>query len=512
MDSVQAGGSVEGTHLDYVHGSMRVVPSATKGRTVVATAAIEADTLIMVSKAFGMQGKAAGDPTVLSLDSYETRANLQFATALGTKLQSMLPKDRRLFFSLSAGDNAALSVDLLNAEMQRLSQTRPSPNTAHASDAAATAAGHGSAAGEGTGAAGDGSTEGDHTGDRADGGAGDGCRLAVEGMQERLLNVIRSNAFRTYSKADSCLSELSSKIRKSAWERTLTAPPTSADMRRLAAMLKKDEDEEQSSAIFILPSLFNHSCCANVVYSAIGDLLFLRTLRRVEPGAELTVPYLDMKMDFHQRRKELRNWIAKGDGFACDCARCVPIGAIGETPAQREARADTELFLRDAYLKICAKVTKGMSKEGAIDSLIPSRKFAEIKREMGALPVQNQDALAVLLEFEIGKYAEAGDGRRALESTKRLLSILHVIGSPFKILKHQLIALGLEFLVSYGGPTAAAACRQALRAARALSYPEIPLSSAGNEDFEAICGNYCHVLTNHPRARALDELIQSCRM
>lgn len=330
-------------------------------------------------------------------------------------------------------------------------------------------------------------------------------------MQGRLVRIINANAFRAFTEAGFYQSELSLKLRKCVWEQTLTCRPSPAEFKKFA------DSEEQfinqgGSAIFILPSLFNHSCCANVAYFAVGDVMFLCTTRRVEAGAELTVPYLDMKLDYHERKKQLGNWLGPGEGFVCDCERCVPIASIGETPAKRRARADTEAFLRKAYDEVSALVVTGeMSKCVAVERVIPRDRLAAIKRELTALPVPQQDALTVLLEFDIGTYGESGDGRRALQSARQLLAILRVIGSTFDVLKYTLVTLGLEFMES-DGPAADAACCQSLRAARALAYPEIPLDRAGNDDFNYICMNYCFMLRNHPRENRLREVISSCEL
>ena len=385
LDSVQPDGTVKVCHLDYAHPSIRVVPSATKGRMMVATTDIEAGTLIMFSKAFGVEAEVKQKPH-FNLGLYASDCDLRFATSLSTKLRGMLPRDRRLFFALSSGGgNAALSVDFLNAEMAKLNETFQ-PGAV---------------------------VEGDGVADEYR-----GEELALEGLQERLIKIIHSNAFKT-GNSEVTHSELSQKLQSIAWKRSFgqqNRQPTMADLKAFQKQMDERDKGNNFSAIFILPSLFNHSCCANVTWMTMGDMMVVRTTRRVEKDAELTVSYLDMKRPYYDRKKVLQNWVSQDDGFACDCERCVPIAAIGETPAQRRARADTELFLHDAYQKISSLTACGtLSKESAIKQVIPAAKLSAIKREMAALPVQNQDGMSILLDLEIGTYSQAGDAHRALQ-------------------------------------------------------------------------------------------------
>ena len=94
-----------------------------------------------------------------------------------------------------------------------------------------------------------------------------------------------------------------------------------------------------------------------------------------------------------------------------------------------------------------------------------------------------------------------------LQSARQLLAILDVTGSTFELLKYKLVTLGFVFFAGEGSAASAAECRVLLRAARSLAYPEVPSTSAGNEDFAHLCGNYCYLLRNHPREEQLRGLI-----
>ena len=54
--------------------------------------------------------------------------------------------------------------------------------------------------------------------------------------------------------------------------------------------------------LYPLGSLLNHSCEANAVQCFDGRHMQLRIIRPVQPGDELTVPYMDLAMTRMERR------------------------------------------------------------------------------------------------------------------------------------------------------------------------------------------------------------------
>ena len=57
----------------------------------------------------------------------------------------------------------------------------------------------------------------------------------------------------------------------------------------------------------------------------------MRTLRRIEPGEELTISYVDLATTREDRRRELR----EGYFFDCDCARCrAPLAPLVALPSE----------------------------------------------------------------------------------------------------------------------------------------------------------------------------------
>ncbi|XP_006897801.1 PREDICTED: histone-lysine N-methyltransferase SMYD3 [Elephantulus edwardii] len=78
------------------------------------------------------------------------------------------------------------------------------------------------------------------------------------------------------------------------------------------------EMQEVGVGLYPSMSLLNHSCDPNCSIVFSGPCLFLRAVRDIEVGEELTICYLDMLMTSEERRKQLRDQYC----FECDCIRC----------------------------------------------------------------------------------------------------------------------------------------------------------------------------------------------
>lgn len=75
------------------------------------------------------------------------------------------------------------------------------------------------------------------------------------------------------------------------------------------------------TAVYLEPSMFNHSCHPNLDARWVhGDAtLTLVAARDVEPGEELRIAYIDVEQPVRARREQL-HW---GYGFVCACELCV---------------------------------------------------------------------------------------------------------------------------------------------------------------------------------------------
>ncbi|KAK9840825.1 hypothetical protein WJX81_007492 [Elliptochloris bilobata] len=75
------------------------------------------------------------------------------------------------------------------------------------------------------------------------------------------------------------------------------------------------------SALYLLGSLFNHSCVPNldVLFPVGNGTLRLRAARAIPAGEQLCIAYLDVNLPMERRQDKLHF----GYGFYCTCPRCL---------------------------------------------------------------------------------------------------------------------------------------------------------------------------------------------
>ncbi|KAL3623634.1 hypothetical protein CASFOL_032450 [Castilleja foliolosa] len=74
------------------------------------------------------------------------------------------------------------------------------------------------------------------------------------------------------------------------------------------------------SAVYVLPSLYNHDCDPNVNILWMESVdAKMKALRDIEEGEEMRICYIDASMDYEARQTILY----EGFGFQCKCPRCV---------------------------------------------------------------------------------------------------------------------------------------------------------------------------------------------
>ena len=88
-----------------------------------------------------------------------------------------------------------------------------------------------------------------------------------------------------------------------------------------AALFASEAGVGTGSALYLMPSMLNHSCDPNVDAVWIdGDAtLTLRTRRDIQEGEQLTITYIDADSPASARRQRLEH----AYGFVCGCERCV---------------------------------------------------------------------------------------------------------------------------------------------------------------------------------------------
>ncbi|MEE6475481.1 hypothetical protein FKM82_010761 [Ascaphus truei] len=80
------------------------------------------------------------------------------------------------------------------------------------------------------------------------------------------------------------------------------------------------DGEMQDVGVGLYPSmsLLNHSCDPNCVIVFEGRHILLRTVKEIPKGEELTISYIDVKVNTHMRQNQLQRQYC----FICDCHRC----------------------------------------------------------------------------------------------------------------------------------------------------------------------------------------------
>ena len=93
------------------------------------------------------------------------------------------------------------------------------------------------------------------------------------------------------------------------------------DIPRMDISLADVVQHGSGTAVYLLPSLFNHECDPNVdaVWRHGDAQLTLAARRDIMAGEQLSISYIDADQPVAERRRELRH----GYGFHCVCAACV---------------------------------------------------------------------------------------------------------------------------------------------------------------------------------------------
>ncbi len=79
-----------------------------------------------------------------------------------------------------------------------------------------------------------------------------------------------------------------------------------------------EQNELESSGIWLTASLVNHACKPNAYRSFIGDAMILRATREINEGEEITIDYVNAAMlSVKERKEKMKSW-----GFECQCELC----------------------------------------------------------------------------------------------------------------------------------------------------------------------------------------------
>ena len=264
-------------------------------------ACIPACTTVLVCRAVGLVTDDAEEPAsvgaaaatvagaaeALSLTAREERMASALVTLLALKMQAQ-PSLIRDLYQLDAGERYE------EDRARRLAQQR-SPLDTYRPAAAAAAAVAAAAVEDGA----------------AEAAVVDPADLEID--LERLALIVARNAFAPPQDSAALQAE---------------APPSAAlsgnDRQKLltaAAAAAAPASATRSSGVWIACSFLNHSCRPNCHWFCVGDAMFVRTLREVREGEELTLSYTGFDARLYRERQEA----CAGWGFQCNCAAwCEP--------------------------------------------------------------------------------------------------------------------------------------------------------------------------------------------
>eukprot|EP00668_Euglena_longa_P001374 GGOE01001629.1.p1 GENE.GGOE01001629.1~~GGOE01001629.1.p1 ORF type:complete len:449 (-),score=94.06 GGOE01001629.1:108-1454(-) len=85
--------------------------------------------------------------------------------------------------------------------------------------------------------------------------------------------------------------------------------------------LLDDDLQPVGSGLFLHASALNHSCSPNAVVVFDGPNLFVRTLRSLAPGEEVTISYVEVAASTDARQSQLKTRYH----FDCDCQLCCDV-------------------------------------------------------------------------------------------------------------------------------------------------------------------------------------------
>lgn len=122
------------------------------------------------------------------------------------------------------------------------------------------------------------------------------------------------------------------------------------------------------TGLYMAGSMFNHSCSPNVMHYAIGDVMFFRSLRDIEPNEELFISYIGS--DLLHETKSIRSEFLSGRDFDCNCDKC-------ETPERSD---DPWLEELDLATRAELRLLEGQSQLNFIDNLLENHAY--VTRDM----------------------------------------------------------------------------------------------------------------------------------
>ncbi|KAG8909175.1 hypothetical protein FRC01_007094 [Tulasnella sp. 417] len=110
--------------------------------------------------------------------------------------------------------------------------------------------------------------------------------------------------------------------------------------------LPSEKESDHPSALFLLPSLFNHSCNPNVGWVCFGDTMVIRAMRDIPKGSEVFIGYRSGDESFIDREEKLRHYFDK-----CTCDMCALDRADGKAACKKRNALEGKISSWDTVAK-----------------------------------------------------------------------------------------------------------------------------------------------------------------
>ena len=305
-------------------------------------------------------------------------------------------------------------------------------------------------------------------------GAGDAASL----NPRRVRAILQHNAFERSSLATSEVWEACERLELA---KRLGRLPTADEWQQTLS-----RERRLGSGLWILPSLFNHSCCPSARVSAVGDLLFVRTVRPIAAGEEVFLSYIDGSLSAEERAAKVSgNW-----GFVCACPRCCLPLSLPQFAAMEAEVAEV--------LAACNRL-KAQARDGdaPFERALPAGRADALLQAWAGVEPACQAPLASVLEALAGAALRRRDWTAAVALSERQDAVRRATGTqcdPHSLQRNALFRAGC--LIQAGD---AAAARRELACARSLCGAWLKPPSGAS--FAAMCHTYCCVADADLRGR-----------
>ena len=282
---------------------------------------------------------------------------------------------------------------------------------------------------------------------------------------QRIKLILKYNCFGREDYAHSEVSEACQRIEVSSKVGRLI---TAEEWRELGG-----SSRASGCGLWILPSLINHSCCPNTRINIIGDFMFVRNMRPVAKGEEISVSYVDINLPMAERAAK----ISAGWGFTCACERC------------QLCRARPEIVEMEAEVLELLRACEALKAEGkGFKPVLGAGRLEQVERAWSGIPDSCKPLLASLMEAKAGLELEQEKPAASLAWSQRQDALCRASGAmcdPHNLQRNQLFQAGRLLELGRREEATARVARS-----RALCGAWLGAPSESAQRFVAMCHTY----------------------